>query len=50
MNLFAKRYIDRIVGGFEIPAGWFQSVQPAFVILFRAGVLGAVDRTLRAAT
>jgi POT family proton-dependent oligopeptide transporter len=34
MNLFAKRYTDRVVGGFEIPAGWFQSVQPAFVILF----------------
>jgi POT family proton-dependent oligopeptide transporter len=34
LNLFAKRYIDRTVGGFEIPAGWFQSVQPAFVILF----------------
>ena len=34
LNLFAKRYIDRMVGGFEIPAGWFQSVQPAFVIIF----------------
>lgn len=34
LNLFAKRYIDRFVGGFEIPAGWFQSVQPAFVIIF----------------
>jgi POT family proton-dependent oligopeptide transporter len=34
MNLFAKRHTDRFVGGFEIPAGWFQSVQPAFVILF----------------
>ena len=34
MNLFAKRYTDRVIGGFEIPAGWFQSVQPAFVILF----------------
>jgi proton-dependent oligopeptide transporter, POT family len=34
LNLFAKRYIDRMVGGFEFPAGWFQSVQPAFVILF----------------
>ena len=33
LNLFAKRHIDRVVGGFEIPAGWFQSVQPAFVIL-----------------
>ena len=34
LNLFAKRYIDRMVGGFEVPAGWFQSVQPAFVIIF----------------
>ena len=34
MNLFAKRHVDRFIGGFEIPAGWFQSVQPAFVILF----------------
>lgn len=33
MNLFARRHTDRLVGGFEIPAGWFQSVQPAFVIL-----------------
>jgi POT family proton-dependent oligopeptide transporter len=23
-----------MVGGFEVPAGWFQSVQPAFVIIF----------------
>jgi proton-dependent oligopeptide transporter, POT family len=28
LNLFAKRHIDRVVGGFEIPTGWFQSVQP----------------------
>jgi POT family proton-dependent oligopeptide transporter len=34
LNLFAKRHIDRMIGGFEIPTGWFQSVQPAFVILF----------------
>ena len=34
LNLFAKRHIDRVVGGFEIPTGWFQSVQPAFVIIF----------------
>ena len=34
MNLFAKRHVDRFIGGFEVPAGWFQSVQPAFVILF----------------
>jgi POT family proton-dependent oligopeptide transporter len=34
LNLFAKRHVDRMIGAFEIPAGWFQSVQPAFVILF----------------
>jgi POT family proton-dependent oligopeptide transporter len=34
MNLFARRHTDRFVGDFEIPAGWFQSVQPAFVIIF----------------
>jgi POT family proton-dependent oligopeptide transporter len=33
LNLFALRHVDRMVGGFEIPTGWFQSVQPAFVIL-----------------
>jgi POT family proton-dependent oligopeptide transporter len=33
LNLFAKRHVDRMIGGFEIPTGWFQSVQPAFVIL-----------------
>lgn len=34
MNLFAQRYVDRSIGGLEVPASWFQSVQPAFVILF----------------
>jgi hypothetical protein len=33
MDLFAKRHVDRFIGGFEVPAGWFQSVLPAFVIL-----------------
>jgi len=45
MNLFAKRHTDRIIGGFEIPAGWFQSVQPAFVILL-APVFSALWVTL----
>ena len=34
LNLFAKRFVDRTVGGFEIPAGWLQSVPPLFVIVF----------------
>jgi POT family proton-dependent oligopeptide transporter len=35
LNLFAERYTDRQIGGhFVIPAGWFQSLNPAFVIIF----------------
>jgi POT family proton-dependent oligopeptide transporter len=36
LNLFAERYTDRVVGAghFVIPAGWFQALNPAFVIVF----------------
>jgi proton-dependent oligopeptide transporter, POT family len=34
LNLFAERYTDRAVGHFTIPTGWFQSLNPAFVITF----------------
>ena len=36
LNLFAQRYTDRAVGWlhFVIPAGWFQSLNSAFIILF----------------
>jgi POT family proton-dependent oligopeptide transporter len=30
-NLFAERYTQRVFGGFEIPAGWFQSLNAMFV-------------------
>jgi POT family proton-dependent oligopeptide transporter len=33
LNLFAKDFTDRDVGGFSIPATWFQSVNSAFIIL-----------------
>jgi POT family proton-dependent oligopeptide transporter len=33
LNLFAERYTDRQLAGFEIPSGWFQSLNPAFIIL-----------------
>lgn len=33
MNLFAERYTTRQLGGFEFPAGWFQSLNPMFIIL-----------------
>ena len=34
LNLFAERYTDRAIGShFVIPTGWFQSLNPAFVII-----------------
>jgi POT family proton-dependent oligopeptide transporter len=38
LNLFAERYTDRTIGGFEIPAGWFQTLNPAFIIVLAPGV------------
>jgi POT family proton-dependent oligopeptide transporter len=32
MNLYAQQKIDRLIGDFEIPAGWFQSVNPFFIV------------------
>jgi POT family proton-dependent oligopeptide transporter len=33
MNLYASEKTDRRVGSFEVPAGWFQSVNPIFIVL-----------------
>ena len=33
LNLFAKDFTDRMIGGFEVPATWFQSINSLFVIL-----------------
>ncbi|HSG64732.1 MAG TPA: peptide MFS transporter [Gammaproteobacteria bacterium] len=33
LNLFAERYTVREFGAFEIPAAWFQSLNPVFIIL-----------------
>lgn len=33
MNLFAERLTDRIIGGWEMPASWLQSVNSLFIIL-----------------
>jgi len=33
MNLFTRDYTDRIVGSFEIPTGWFQSLNAIFIVL-----------------
>ena len=34
MNLFAERFTDRLLGGFEIPAGWFQAPSALYILLF----------------
>ncbi len=33
MNLFAERYTNRQVGAFTVPTGWFQSLNPLFIVL-----------------
>jgi len=33
LNLFAQDYTDRMIGGFEVPTTWFQSVNSFFIIL-----------------
>lgn len=33
-NLFAERNTVRELGGFEIPAAWFQALGPVFIIIF----------------
>ncbi len=34
LNLFAQRFTDRSILGWEIPAAWFQSVNAVFIIIF----------------
>lgn len=34
LNLFADRVLHRTIGGFEIPASWFLSLNALFIILF----------------
>jgi POT family proton-dependent oligopeptide transporter len=34
LNLFAERFTDRVVGGFEIPAGWFQAPGALYILIF----------------
>ena len=45
LNIFAERYTQRLMGGFMIPTGWFQSVEPLFVIVL-SPVFGALWVTL----
>ncbi|MCE0494798.1 peptide MFS transporter [Vibrio salinus] len=32
MNLYTQQYTDRMVGNFEVPTAWFQSLNPFFII------------------
>jgi proton-dependent oligopeptide transporter, POT family len=45
LNLFAKDFTERHIGGWEMPATWFQSVNSAFIILL-APVVAALWTTL----
>ena len=47
MNIFADRHTNRTIGGWEIPTGWFQSIQPA-ALLILAPVMAGVWQWLAA--
>lgn len=34
MSIYADRYTDRMLGATEVPAGYFQSLNPLFILLF----------------
>ncbi len=40
MNLYTMEKTDRMLGGFEVPASWFQSINAGFIILFGTAVAG----------
>ncbi len=47
MNLFADKHTDLDVGGFAVPSSWFQSVNPALILLGApafAALWGALGR------
>jgi POT family proton-dependent oligopeptide transporter len=41
LNLFADRYTRRTVAGWEVPAGWFQTFNPVFIITLAPVVASA---------
>ncbi|MFA0698491.1 dipeptide/tripeptide permease, partial [Vibrio sp. 10N.222.49.C9] len=41
MNIYTQQYTDRMLGSFEVPAAWFQSLNPFFIMLL-APLLAAV--------
>ncbi len=40
MNLYAQEKTNRMLMGWEVPAAWFQSANPGFIILFSVAVAG----------
>lgn len=50
LNLFADRYTDRDVWGFMVPSGWFQSLNPFYIVvlgpLFASLWIGLAKRQL----
>ena len=34
MNIYANNFTDRMVGSFEVPTTWFQSLNPMFIVIF----------------
>jgi len=41
MNIYTHDFTHRVIGGFEIPTTWFQSLNPLFIVVF-APVIAAV--------
>ncbi|MFR9720998.1 peptide MFS transporter [Aeromonas diversa] len=41
MNLYTQEYTDRMIGGFEVPTAWFQSLNPFFIITL-APIMAAI--------
>ncbi len=33
MNIWAEKSTNRMVGSFEVPAGWFQSLNPVYIVI-----------------
>ncbi len=33
MNIYSQEYTNRMIGNFEVPAAWFQSLNPFFIII-----------------
>jgi len=34
MNLYANEFTNRVIGSFEVPTTWFQSLNPMFIFIF----------------